>query len=94
MKLRNSAYIFIGTAVILSILLIVMQFTKEVDRDLSDFIIIGLLLTGTGLAYELLASKFSSPRQKFIIGIGALGFVTLVWAELAVGVFGSPFAGS
>ena len=33
-------------------------------------------------------------RNKIIIGIAIIIVLFLVWAELAVGIFGSPFAGS
>jgi hypothetical protein len=38
--------------------------------------------------------KFKSTKQRiFIVGFVLLAFF-LVWAELAVGIFGTPFAGS
>lgn len=74
--------------------LIAMQFTSEVVWTASDFITAGILLFGTGLAIELAIRKVTNPRNRFF-AIGAILFVLfLVWAELAVGIFGSPFAGS
>jgi hypothetical protein len=58
----------------------------------SDFVIMGILIFGAGTAYELI-SRFL-PRRKMIVGIIVLLALLLAWAELAVGIFGSPFAGS
>jgi len=51
----------------------------------SDFIIMGILLFGSGSLYVLVARRVS--KHRLIIGIAlALAFMWL-WAELAVGVF-------
>ena len=86
--------ILLAVAVILCIPLIAMQFTTEVVWTLSDFIIMGGLLLGTGVLAELI---FRKVRQKnYRIGILAVVLIAffLIWAELAVGIFGTPFAGS
>ena len=71
-----------------------MQFTDEVDWKLFDFVLMGVLLLGTGLLCELAIRKVRNMDYR--IGIIALILVALflIWAELAVGIFGSPFAGS
>ncbi|MCC2631670.1 MAG: hypothetical protein K0S20_369 [Patescibacteria group bacterium] len=90
----NITRIVLATALILSVPLIAMQFTDEVDWNLFDFVIIGTLLLGTGLTYELVSRNVKDKTQRLLIALG-LGFVLfLIWAELAVGVFGTPFAGS
>ena len=82
------------TAAILLVPLVAMQFTREVDWTLSDFVIMGVLLMSTGLLFDLAARKIRSRRNRLItIGVIAFGFL-FVWAELAVGIVGSPFAGS
>lgn len=89
----NLSRIRIGTALILAVPLVAMQFSDEVDWSLSDFVIIGSLLVGTGLLYELLKSKVN-PKYRLILAAVLLLGLLLVWAELAVGIFGSPIAGS
>ena len=86
--------IVLGVALILSIPLIAMQFTDEVDWKLFDFVLMGVLLLGTGLMIELVIRKVRNMDYR--IGLIALALVILflIWAELAVGIFGSPFAGS
>lgn len=82
------------TALILSVPLVAMQFSDEVDWNLFDFIVMGVLLGSTGLAYELVVRRVTDVRQRFILAALLLGALLLIWAELAVGVFGSPYAGS
>ncbi len=79
---------------ILMIPLIAMQFTNEVDWDARDFIIMGALLLITGLAIEVALRKFRSVQSRLIACGVILALLFLTWAELAVGIFGSPFAGS
>lgn len=84
----------ITSAILLSIPFVAMQFTNEVDWEFSDFIIMGFLLFGTGLMCELVMRKIKSVKYKIIICGTILIMFFLVWAELAVGIFGTPFAGS
>jgi hypothetical protein len=79
--------VLLMAAVALCIPLVAMQFTKEVVWTLSDFIIAGVLIVGTGLAYVMATRKPMSTGQRVRIGAG-LGFIFLViWVELAVGIF-------
>lgn len=91
---KNIIAIIIGTLVILSIPLIAMQFSDEVQWGPFDFLIIGTLLLGTGLAYELFSTKLTTRMQRGVLAIVLLVILFLIWAELAVGIFGTPFAGS
>lgn len=94
MENKRLIIILITAAILLSIPLITMQFTNEVDWKIQDFIIMGILLFGTGLLCELVLRNVKSIKNR-IIFCGAICFVLLlVWAELAVGIFGSPIAGS
>jgi len=81
-------------AAILFIPLIAMQFTTEVNWDLTDFIAAGALLLGAGLAIEVVFRTIKAGNFRTVLFIVILLALFLVWAELAVGVFGSPFAGS
>ncbi len=95
-QMRNKRLLIILS--LASILLIVpfvaMQFTDEVNWRIADFISMGALLFGTGLSVEFVCRKVSSIKYRMLyLGIALLVFL-LIWAELAVGVFRSPFAGS
>jgi hypothetical protein len=81
-------------ASILAIPLIAMQFTNEVQWDLRDFAVMGILLLSTGLAIELVLRNLKTGILRTVILVAILLALFLIWAELAVGIFGSPFAGS
>ena len=86
--------VLLGTAAMLLVPLVAMQFTGEVDWTGSDFVIAAVLLAGTGMLFELAAAKLRSRKSRGIaLGVIGLGFL-FVWAELAVGLVGSPLAGS
>lgn len=87
--------IILGSVVFLLLIpFTAMQFTNEVDWGIADFIIMGILLFGTGLLCELVLRKVKRIEYRIIICGAVLFAFFLVWAELAVGIFGSPFAGS
>jgi hypothetical protein len=86
--------IVLTVASILLIPLIAMQFTDEVKWNLPDFLIMGVLLLGTGLMCEFVIRKVKKLEHRIAICGGILVALFLIWAELAVGIFGSPFAGS
>ncbi|HOZ85108.1 MAG TPA: permease prefix domain 2-containing transporter [Niabella sp.] len=96
MSLQNKRVIFILIAVhsLLLIPLIAMQFNTGVDWKILDFLIMSVLLSGTGLLCELVLRKVKSIKGRIIFCSIVLLVFLLVWAELAVGIFGSSFAGS
>lgn len=69
-------------------------FTDEVQWSGFDYLIMGAMLLALGGGIQWVLQKAENQRNRVIgIGFAVLLFV-LVWAELAVGVFGTPFAGS
>ncbi|MDO9633627.1 MAG: hypothetical protein Q7J05_01110 [Paludibacter sp.] len=94
MKNKRLIIILITIAILLLIPFIAMQFTSEVNWELNDFIIMGFMLLFTGLSCELILRKVKSVKNRLLIcGVILFAFL-LVWAELAVGIIGTPFAGS
>ncbi len=86
--------IFILVSVILLIIpLIAMQFTDEVNWTRIDFVVAGALLLGTGLLCELVIRMVKKTNYQIAICVALLLLFLLVWAELAVGIFGTPFSG-
>lgn len=75
----------IGTALILMIPLIAMQFTQEVNWTGSDFVIMGILLFGFGCLLQYVWGRAGKNRGLAATAV-ILGFL-YIWAELAVGVF-------
>ena len=54
----------------------------------------GILLLITGVIIEIVTRVVKSAQLKVAFTLIILLVLFLIWAELAVGVFGSPFAGS
>lgn len=86
--------ILLIVAFLLLIPFIAMQFIAEVNWSLFDFVAMGVLLLGTGLLCELVMRKVSKIENRIAICGAILIVLFLIWAELAVGIFGTPFAGS
>ena len=86
--------IVLSAGLLLLVPLIAMQFTNEVDWKLTDFVIMGTLLLGTGLTCEFVLRKVKKSEYRLLICGAVLIAFLLIWAELAVGIFGTPFAGS
>lgn len=91
---QRSTLLYSIPFVILSIPLMAMQFTKEVNWTISDFLVMGILLFTTVFTIDFLLKKFKTLKSRLILIVGIVVLLALVWAELAVGIFGSPLAGS
>jgi hypothetical protein len=79
----------LGTVLLLLVPLVAMQFTPEVNWSVSDFILMGALIFGTGVLVMLAlrSREQMAYRAGLIIMIGA-SFL-MIWANLAVGLIGS-----
>ena len=86
--------IVLAVALLLLVPFIAMQFTAEVNWTLSDFVAAGALLLGTGLLCELVLRKVKRVKYRIALCASILVVLLIVWIELAVGIFGTPFAGS
>ena len=78
---------------LLLIPLIAMQFTDEVNWTIMDFIIAGSLLLTAGLISEFVLRKIKNINFKMGLIAAILIILILIWIELAVGIFETPFAG-
>lgn len=84
---KSLSHVAAVTAAVLMMPLVAMQFTGDVNWTGSDFLIAGILLMATGLAFVLASRTVKTTRQRVLVGgLIALAFV-YVWAELAVGIF-------
>ena len=83
---RIFAWIALATALLLLVPLVAMQFTKEVQWTLLDFIVMAALLSGIGSAFVIVARRIS-PKLRLPIGIAFAVAFLYIWAELAVGIF-------
>ena len=92
---NNRLTIILSAAGLLLLLpLVAMQFTNEVNWNLFDFIVAGILLFGTGGLIEFAMRTIKQGGTRIWVILGILVVLFLIWAELAVGIFGTPFAGS
>jgi len=96
MTLSKKSISLVGgiTALLLLVPLIGMQVSNEVNWTLSDFVIGGVILFTFGLIVAFAAQNIRK-RSTRLIAIGIILLIlALLWGEHAVGIFGTPFAGS
>ncbi|MFC4721822.1 hypothetical protein ACFO5O_05795 [Geojedonia litorea] len=94
MKNKRLLIILLAVPILLLIPFIAMQFSDEVTWSGYDFVVMGALLLITGLLCEMVLRKVTKTNHRLMMCLGILLLFLLVWAELAVGIFGSPIAGS
>ena len=86
--------LLLAGALLLLIPLIAMQFTTVVKWKLFDFVIAGVFLLGSGLVAELVMRNVRNKNYQIgLVTIILIGII-LIWAELAVGIFGISIAGN
>ena len=88
---KNAYLITFG---ILLILAIAMQFTNEVQWKIGDFIIAAAILFTVTTSLLLINLYVKSKLKKTGLLLIVIILFILIWAELAVGIFNSPIAGS
>lgn len=86
--------VLLMTALLLAVPLVAMQFTRDVRWTAGDFLVAGGLLLSAGFLGEWILRSPLGKYQRILLLLAALVVFGLLWAELAVGIFGTPFAGS
>ena len=94
MKKSSVIRSILAAELVLLVPLIAMQFSEEWDWKLPDFIIIGILLAGVGVGLQMIISGAEYSARRAVVGLLLAAVMILAWMELAVGIFGTPFAGS
>ena len=94
MKNKRLIGIVITIALLLCLPLIAMQLTEDVTWTLFDFIVAGALLLATGLMCELVLRKVKKIAYRIAICSVILAALLIIWAELAVGMFGTQLGGT
>ncbi len=82
-----------GAELVLFVPLIGMMISNTIDWGLLDFIMAAVSLAVLGFAVSLIANRNGTLKQ-IVFGIIITGLTVITWAELAVGIFSSPIAGS
>ncbi len=90
-------YIALGTVLLLMVPLLLMKFKipfhdpgsgyEVVNWDLGDFILMGVLIFGTGSLFVITARKIKKNNHRIILATSFLLLFLWIWVELAVGVF-------
>jgi peptidoglycan/LPS O-acetylase OafA/YrhL len=92
---KRTMFFMIGALCLLFVPFFAMQFNVGGwDWQLNDFVIMGVLLTGFGIALAAATNK-DTPLVRRIIGLSVIGFILLLYMHLAVGIVDTwPLAGS
>ena len=90
-KLSFSPYTLL---LLLLIPLTVMQFSTEVYWSFLDFVIMGVLLLALGFSIRFIHNKKGVKKYPLLMIFAVVVLFFVIWAELAVGIFDSPIAGS
>lgn len=83
----------IYTLILLTIPFLSNIYINDFNWSMVDFIIMGVLIFLCISFISFIRKKFSGIKETLALIIVVIVFI-LLWAELAVGIFGSPFAGS
>ena len=79
-----------GVAAFLLLLpLVAMQFTKEVNWEAGDFLVMGIMLTVACGTCEMAARISGNGAYRAGVGIAVVISFLLVWINLAVGIIGT-----
>ena len=92
--MMNKKWIVFSPLLLLLFPLVGTLVSNEVNWSFFDFIIMGILILSMsfGIKQVVMTTKNTNYRV-LIIGMILLVFI-LVWIELAVGIFDTPFAGN
>lgn len=91
---QKTILIYATPAVLLCIPLLGNMFSEEFNWSPGDFVIGAVLLFGTAFIIDLIQHIVKNKTYKILLGGAVLILLLLIWAELAVGIFGTPFAGN
>lgn len=91
MKIVRKRLIVWGIFIILVLMIpfIAMRFSDEIKWDLFDFVIMGAILFGIAVSYEIIARKSKKTVYRIAFGTGLVGAFLLFWVNGAVGIIGS-----
>ena len=92
--IRRLIITILTITILLLIPLIAMQFTKDVNWSPLDFLIMGTLLLSTGLMFNLILKRVKKTNHRILFYSIIVSLFFIIWGELAVGIFNTPFAGN
>ena len=86
--------LLIGSGALLLVPFIGSQFSQEINWYGFDYMVGAIPLVGTSFVFEFVLAKAKNKQSRWAWGIAVVLALALAWAEIAVGTFGSPLAGS
>jgi dipeptide/tripeptide permease len=86
--------LLISSTVILTIPILGKLYTDDFQWALPDFIIGAMLLYGTSFMIDVIMRKVQKKSHRIALSGLILLVLLCIWAELAVGLIGTPFAGN
>ena len=83
---KNIVRIAIVVGLILLVPLLGNQFIDGWNWTLGDFIVIGVLLFGTGLAIDFAVRKITNPIHRVFVIIAIVAMLLLIWAGMVANI--------
>jgi hypothetical protein len=87
MLARNTYRSVVGVALATALILLIPLLANW-PWTLSDFVIAGVVIFGTGLTYVLVARKAGNVAYRAAVGVALAAAFLLIWINLAVGIIG------
>ena len=91
---QKTTVIYALPALFLCIPVIGNLISKEFNWSVIDFGIAAVLLFGTAFLIDFIQRIIKNKTYKILFCTAIVLLLMLTWAELAVGLFGTPFAGN
>lgn len=91
---RSLLLILLTTGLVLTVPLIAMQFSEDMNWNTFDFAALAVVVLGAATVFTLAASRVRDLSHRTAIGFLVAIVLALVIVELGVGFLGSPIAGS
>ena len=67
--------------------------SKEVNWSSSDYLLMGIMLLFLSIGIEIVMRFAKDAKKRLLLMMAVIFTFLLLWAELAVGIFNSPWAG-
>jgi hypothetical protein len=83
--------IFTGLFLLAAVLFNIIY--TDADWGIADYLVAGMLLLTAGFLYETAGGRIKNRNIKLLIGLVIIIVFIAIWIELAVGIFGTRFAG-
>ena len=79
---------------LLFIPMVTMLISDEINWSIFDFLVMGVLLFSFGVSINIVLNNTKNSKIRITFFTFLILIFSLIWIELAVGIFESPFAGS